>query len=445
MTDNLFFEIVYRVTPKENSSDTSQYYDFDWDKIVANQPEKLKILWANESSVISGPVNKLIHTAPILTNQCHHDLTILLPDYDQGKLGTLGSAKIIETGYIPISNFQLSIFHPPNRFKNILKKGQFDIVHVSTPMRGPFGLFFLGGSVIDMASKRNLPIVAGAQTFNLDTAKSMIPKALKFTSPLIESFVKRQESRMHSKATINFSPSVAMDNYILSRKGVNSNTLVRLENGVDPIYNRQRRNKESAKRQKHQWAITDQLVVLVPGRLAAEKSLDRLKAIKDLQNIKIVFVGDGPERSKLEKAFPDAIFTGMLRGEELADAYANGDILVLTSEAETYSQVLFEGLASSLPVVVPNKGAFVDLVKHGQFGYKYNNDDSLISYVNKLVKDTALRDQMGKVAMSVASNKTWQKETEKLIKMYRLAIYLNQQANPKHKLEQISIASLNLK
>jgi glycosyltransferase involved in cell wall biosynthesis len=135
----------------------------------------------------------------------------------------------------------------------------------------------------------------------------------------------------------------------------------------------------------------------------------------------------------------------MLRGEELADAYANGDILVLTSEAETYSQVLFEGLASSLPVVVPNKGAFVDLVKHGQFGYKYKNDDSLISYVNKLVKDTALRDQMGKVAMSVASNKTWQKETEKLIKMYRLAIYLNQQANPKHKLEQISIASLNLK
>ncbi|HET8991495.1 MAG TPA: glycosyltransferase [Candidatus Saccharimonadales bacterium] len=413
-------------------------------KLFSDQPEKLKILWANESSVISGPVNKLMHTAPLLT-EAEHELTILLPDYDETVHGSLGGARIIETGYLPIENFQLSILKPALSFKNMLAEGEYDVVHVATPMRGPFGLFFLGGSVIDMSYDQNMPIVAGAQSFNRLIARSMIPKLFSPAAPIVDSFVKRQESRMHGRATINYSPSIAMDEYILQRKKVSKDTLVRLGNGKDPMFNAERRTASKAIQQRLEWGVEDdELVILVPGRLAAEKSLAKLKDIEDVPGIKIVLVGDGPERQNLQQLLPQAVITGMLRGDELADAYSNGDIMVLTSETESYSQVLFEGLASSLPVVAPNKGAFVQLVDEGVTGFKYESAEELRGLVAMLIANPELRARLGENGRRATEDLNWEDETKRLIRIYRMAIYLNKHPSTSARLARTAIGALGL-
>ncbi len=414
------------------------------EQLFSDQPEKLKILWANESSVISGPVNKLMYTAPLLT-EAQHELTILLPDYDKAIHGPLGGAKVIETGYLPIRNFQLSILRPAISFSKMLSDGNFDVVHAATPMRGPFGLFFLGGSVIDMAYDHHLPIVAGAQSFNRFIARNMIPKLFLPGAPIIDSFVKRQENRMHGRADINYSPSIAMDEYILEREQVSKDTLVRLANGVDPMFNPERRYRPDAIKQRQAWGIKDdELVILVPGRLAAEKSLSKLKDIEDLPNSKIVLVGDGPERQNLEQLLPGAVITGMLRGEELADAYSNGDIMVLTSETESYSQVLFEGLAAGLPVVTPDKGAFIQLVEEGVNGLKYETAEQLKDVVTRLINNPKLRFSLGENGRQFAEGRNWEDETKRLIRIYRMAIYLNKHPSTPSKIAKKAIACLGL-
>jgi len=89
-------------------------------------------------------------------------------------------------------------------------------------------------------------------------------------------------------------------------------------------------------------------VFLTVGRVAVEKNLEAFLAL-DLPGTKVV-VGDGPARADLMRRFPEAVFRGVRRGEELAQAYAAADAFVFPSRTDTYGLVLLEALASGVPV-----------------------------------------------------------------------------------------------
>jgi glycosyltransferase involved in cell wall biosynthesis len=89
-------------------------------------------------------------------------------------------------------------------------------------------------------------------------------------------------------------------------------------------------------------------VFLYVGRVAVEKNIEAFLTL-DVPGTKVV-VGDGPERRRLEAAFPQARFTGALAGEALAHAYAAADALVFPSRTDTFGNVILEALASGLPV-----------------------------------------------------------------------------------------------
>jgi glycosyltransferase involved in cell wall biosynthesis len=89
-------------------------------------------------------------------------------------------------------------------------------------------------------------------------------------------------------------------------------------------------------------------VFLYVGRLAVEKQVDRFLAL-DLPGTRMV-VGTGPERERLQAAYPKTVFLGGLEGEALARAYADADVFVFPSRTDTFGMVLLEALASGLPV-----------------------------------------------------------------------------------------------
>jgi len=89
-------------------------------------------------------------------------------------------------------------------------------------------------------------------------------------------------------------------------------------------------------------------VSLYVGRVAVEKNIEAFLAL-DLPGTKVV-VGDGPQRTELEKRFPKTVFVGARAGEDLARHYAAADVFVFPSRTDTFGLVLLEALASGVPV-----------------------------------------------------------------------------------------------
>ncbi len=108
--------------------------------------------------------------------------------------------------------------------------------------------------------------------------------------------------------------------------------------------------------------------ILYVGRLSREKHLHVLfeayellkKQPKDLGDLKLKIVGDGPMLPLIEKkAAEDSTieYAGLCPyGETLAEHYRNADLLALPSPSETFGLSLLEALASGLPVVAIRRG-----------------------------------------------------------------------------------------
>jgi phosphatidylinositol alpha 1,6-mannosyltransferase len=79
-------------------------------------------------------------------------------------------------------------------------------------------------------------------------------------------------------------------------------------------------------------------------------------------------VGHGGEEAWLRERLPRAEFTGVLRGEALATAYANMDLFVFPSHTDTFGNVVLEALASGVPAIVTPDGGPRTIVRDGETG-----------------------------------------------------------------------------
>ncbi|HSN32818.1 MAG TPA: glycosyltransferase, partial [Ideonella sp.] len=114
-------------------------------------------------------------------------------------------------------------------------------------------------------------------------------------------------------------------------------------------------------------------VALYVGRLAAEKSVALALAAFDalaplLPGARMVVVGDGPLRARLEAAYPHVRFVGVQRGAALAEHYASADLFLFPSRSETFGNVTLEALASGLVVVAYDQAGAAEHVRDGENG-----------------------------------------------------------------------------
>lgn len=76
------------------------------------------------------------------------------------------------------------------------------------------------------------------------------------------------------------------------------------------------------------------------------------------KNIELIVVGDGPYKNEMQSilAGTRSVFTGVLTGDRLAEAYASSDLFVFPSATDTFGNVVLEAQASGLPVIVTDRG-----------------------------------------------------------------------------------------
>jgi glycosyltransferase involved in cell wall biosynthesis len=98
----------------------------------------------------------------------------------------------------------------------------------------------------------------------------------------------------------------------------------------------------------------------------------------------------------------------------IADHYRAADIFVLPSLHEGSALVIYEALASGLPVITtPNAGS---VVRDGLDGFlvPIRNVDALCEKITLLYRDSALRVEMGRNARARALEYTWQRYGDRL-------------------------------
>lgn len=119
-------------------------------------------------------------------------------------------------------------------------------------------------------------------------------------------------------------------------------------------------------------------------------------------------------RSELENMFAGvpAVFTGMLQGEELSQAYASGDVFVMPSESETLGQVVLEAMSSGTPVVAARAGGIPDIIPEEHEGktsflFSPGDVDDCLSKVQRLLSCDELREAMAKAAREEMQKHDW--------------------------------------
>lgn len=140
-------------------------------------------------------------------------------------------------------------------------------------------------------------------------------------------------------------------------------------------------------------------VILFVGRLQARKRVDYLlRACAEINNLRLIIVGDGPERAALEslarEVYPGTEFVGAKHGMELKPYFARADLFVLPG---TGGLAVQEAMGHGLPVIVAQgDGTQDDLVRH-ENGWQIPPDDfgALVSTMKDALSDVARLRRMG--------------------------------------------------
>ncbi|KAE9611035.1 hypothetical protein Lal_00015852 [Lupinus albus] len=282
-----------------------------------------------------------------------------------------------------------------------------DIIHASSP-----GIMVFGALAI--AKLLSVPIVMSYHTH----VPVYIPR---YTFSWLVQPMWWVIKFLHRAADLTLVPSVAIGKDLEEARAAAANQIRLWNKGVDSESFHPRFKSHEMRLRLSNGEPEKPLIVHV-GRIGVEKSLDFLKSLMDsLPETRIAFIGDGPYRVELEKLFEGmpAVFTGMLGGEELSQAYASGDVFVMPSESETLGQVVLEAMSSEIPVVGARAGGIPDIIpedQDGKIGYLYTPGDleDCLSKLKPLLDNKELRETMGKAARVEMEKYDWKAATKKI-------------------------------
>ena len=129
-------------------------------------------------------------------------------------------------------------------------------------------------------------------------------------------------------------------------------------------------------------------IMMYMGRVAVEKNISAFLDTK-LPGTKVV-VGDGPDREKLQKKYPDVRFAGAKFGSELAAWLAAADVFAFPSKTDTYGLVMLEAMACGVPVAAYPVTGPIDVIKQGETGIMHEDFEQAISKALKLEPENCI-------------------------------------------------------
>lgn len=186
---------------------------------------------------------------------------------------------------------------------------------------------------------------------------------------------------------------------------------------------------------RHELGLSnDEHIILFVGSLSLYKGPHILveampEIIRVVPNTRLIFLGDGPLRGKLENEtrklglFKYVSFEGFIRDtHKKALFYKSSDIFVLpsTQEQECFGIVNLEAMASGIPIVASKVGGIPDLVRHEENGLLVppNDPEALGKAIITMLENPELRNRMSEEAKKRIHNYSWEKVAEETERIY---------------------------
>ena len=318
-----------------------------------------------------------------------------------GQPDSYGSAQIVRGPSVGLPRYRdFRVGLPAPALGRMLREWRPDVVHLASPAAiGAHGAF--------LAQKLRIPTVAIYQT-------DLAGFASRYGLSSADRVLWRWLRRIHASVGRTLAPSrhaVAE----LERRGVER--VARWARGVDlERYRPDRRDPALRER----LAPQGELIVGYVGRLAHEKQVDLLAGLDRTPGVRLVMVGDGPQRAALQRRMPRAEFLGFQSGTRLAEVFASLDVFVHTGSHETFCQAAQEALASGLPVVAPRAGGLLDLVDDDRNGVLFTPDDGadLHRAVRRLAADRDRVHALAAGARPSVAGRSWAVIGDELLNHY---------------------------
>ncbi len=155
-------------------------------------------------------------------------------------------------------------------------------------------------------------------------------------------------------------------------------------------------------RSEKRISLKDDLpIITYIGDLGKIKGVEMLiRAFNKLDDkARLIIVGDGPERDKLEElAGEDVEFLGKIEHDAIHSVYQRSDVIVVPSLwPEPLSRVLLEAAYFGKPLIATNVGGSPDIVKDGYNGLLVESEvEDMMDKLNYIVRNREKRLAMSK-------------------------------------------------
>lgn len=381
---------------------------------------------------ISGLVTSEIMLKKALEKQ-GHEVYVVTANLESFKYDYDEKERVLKIPGIPtgIYDSRLSSIYPV-RAVNKIKSWNLDVIHSQTEFAiGTFARLF--------AKQYNIPLVHTYHTMYEDyiyyITKGYFEKSSK---KLLEYFTKFY---CETTATELIVPTHKTYKLFKEKYKFEKNiNIIPTGIEVERFYDENIDNNELKELRKTLKIDKDDFILLFVGRLAEEKNVEFLiKAEKKLQeqnnNIKLLIVGDGPDKEKYEKyaeslGLTDSIiFTGKTAWVDMPYYYHLADVFVTASKTETQGLTIIEAMASNVVPVCMRDEAFSSMVTEELDGLFFETEKEYIDHIIRLYNNPKELEKFDKQARIQAETYSSKYYGERVLEVYNRAIKEKKEEN----------------
>lgn len=286
--------------------------------------------------------------------------------------------------------------------KEILRREQFDIIHVHEPYH-PFCLPFTAGD-------EKTVYVSTFHVFKEEVEKIVL---------IIGDALLRS---LKGKISVFIAVSKTAANMISRNFGIPQEKITIIPNGID--------YKLFADAKELEIFGEDNFKILFVGRLEPRKGVKHLirafRVVKKIiPNSRLIIVGKGMKAYYMsfltDEIERDVLFLGEVAYEELPRIYKSADICVFPStRGESFGIVLLEAMAAGKPVIAGNAEGYIETLQNGEYGVIVNpqDEDALARAIVELYFKEDMRRELAEKGKAYAQNFDWQKLIKRLAEIY---------------------------